>query len=319
MSVMDLRLGDCFEHMKTIPDGSVDLVLTDPPYGITDHEWDYAMDVTGFFTSVARVLRRGGRLVTFCQEPFTSQLVTGAIGELRFNYKCAWVKNRAGNPKGARNSMVSVIEDILVFTEIGRCKSSSPAIDAAKEFVESVGIKRIAEVLMQTGRYKNLASAIKNVSKKCDWGDLDYYNFFCESDLALLDAEIGVTFDIGWYLAEAKKDREIRTPVFNLWEGGKSKRNALVYPVPSRPVHPTQKPVDLLSDLLQTFSNPGDTVLDCFMGSGSTGIACVKAGRNFIGIELLEPYFDIAEKRINEAVAEYRRYPSGEKVPYLLR
>jgi hypothetical protein len=277
------------------------LVLTDPPYGITDFEWDNVVDVVPFFNSVARVLRRGGRLVCFCQEPYTSMLVSNAIGELRFNYKCAWIKNRPGNAKMARSAMVNVIEDILVFTEVGRCKSCSPAIVAAQLFVENVGIKRVAETLMKTGKYKNIASAIKNVSKKCDRGDSDYYNFFCESDLALLDREIGVPFDIGWYLAEAEKDKQRRTPVFNLWEGGKSKRNALVYSAPTKPVHPTQKPVDLLSDLLQTFSDPGATVLDCFMGSGSTGVACINTGRNFIGIELDKGYFKIAQERIAEA------------------
>jgi len=289
---------DCLEGMKRIPDGGVDLVLTDPPYGITDLEWDNEIDVVPFFNSVARVLRRGGRLVCFCQEPFTSRLVTGAIGELRFNYKCAWIKNRPGNAKMAKTAMVNVIEDILIFTEIGRCKQASSAIEAAQSFVESAGLRRIAEILMQTGKYKNIASAIKNVSKKCDRGDSDYYNFFCKSDLVLLDKEIGVPFDIGWYLAEAERDKQSRTPVFNLWEGGKSKRNVLAYSCPSKPVHPTQKPVGLLEDLIKTFSNPGAKVLDPFMGSGSTAIACINTGRNFIGFEIDKNYYEAALERI---------------------
>ena len=65
--------------------------------------------------------------------------------------------------------------------------------------------------------------------------------------------------------------------------------------------HPTQKPVKLLEDLIQTYSNEGNTVLDFTMGSGSCGVACINTNRNFIGIELDKGYFDIAEKRINEA------------------
>ena len=62
--------------------------------------------------------------------------------------------------------------------------------------------------------------------------------------------------------------------------------------------HPTQKPVALLEYLIRTYCDEGDTVLDNCMGSGSTGVACIKAGRNFVGIELSEEYFQIATKRI---------------------
>lgn len=67
-------------------------------------------------------------------------------------------------------------------------------------------------------------------------------------------------------------------------------------------LHPTQKPVALLEYLIKTYTNEGDTVLDNCMGSGSTGVACVNTNRNFIGYELNEKYFEIAEKRINECV-----------------
>jgi site-specific DNA-methyltransferase (adenine-specific) len=65
--------------------------------------------------------------------------------------------------------------------------------------------------------------------------------------------------------------------------------------------HITPKPVDMLENILRHSSNEGDTVLDCFMGTGSTGVACVNTNRNFIGIELDADYFKIAEKRIVEA------------------
>lgn len=66
--------------------------------------------------------------------------------------------------------------------------------------------------------------------------------------------------------------------------------------------HPTQKPIKLLETLVKTYTNKGDLVLDFTMGSGSTGVACVNTGRNFIGIELDDNYFKIAEQRINEAI-----------------
>ena len=69
-----------------------------------------------------------------------------------------------------------------------------------------------------------------------------------------------------------------------------------------RKQHPTQKPIALLEWLIKTYSNEGETVLDNCMGSGSTGVACVNTNRQFIGIELDEGSFNIAKKRIEEAL-----------------
>ena len=69
-------------------------------------------------------------------------------------------------------------------------------------------------------------------------------------------------------------------------------------------VHPTQKPVALLEYLIKTYTNEGDTVLDFTMGSGSTGVACINTNRKFIGIELDEKYFKIANDRIHKAIQE---------------
>tara|TARA_R110000851_G_C12948102_1_gene552992 strand:+ start:522 stop:872 length:351 start_codon:yes stop_codon:yes gene_type:complete len=86
---------------------------------------------------------------------------------------------------------------------------------------------------------------------------------------------------------------------FNLWEGKKYKSNILKYKKDYTGHHPTQKPVLLLEDLIKTFSNESDLVVDLTMGSGSTGVATNNLNRNFIGIELDETYFNIAKKRIN--------------------
>ena len=75
---------------------------------------------------------------------------------------------------------------------------------------------------------------------------------------------------------------------------------------PSNRVHPTQKPVELMAAIIYDYTNPNDTILDPFMGSGTTGVACVQTGRNFIGIEIDETYFKIAERRIAEAQMQPR-------------
>jgi len=70
--------------------------------------------------------------------------------------------------------------------------------------------------------------------------------------------------------------------------------------------HPTQKPIILMKWCLKKFTQEGDTILDPFMGSGTTGVACVQTGRNFIGIEIEPKYFEIAEKRIKKAQLQMR-------------
>ena len=91
-------------------------------------------------------------------------------------------------------------------------------------------------------------------------------------------------------------------PVFNLPEGINCKPNVFEYKKDYTGLHPTQKPVALLEDLINTYSNINDSLLDFTMGSGSTGVVCINTNRNFIGIEMDDSYFDIAEKRIKETL-----------------
>tara|TARA_R110002020_G_scaffold169207_1_gene358240 strand:- start:230 stop:982 length:753 start_codon:yes stop_codon:yes gene_type:complete len=89
------------------------------------------------------------------------------------------------------------------------------------------------------------------------------------------------------------------------WNGG-GKHGVFVFSKGegTKPVHETQKPLKLLSELVRLFTSPAHTILDPFMGSGTTGVACAKMGRKFIGIELEPKYFDIACKRIEDAYAQ---------------
>lgn len=92
-----------------------------------------------------------------------------------------------------------------------------------------------------------------------------------------------------------------------VWNGGGS---LLAENGPIRSIHPTQKPVALMIWLIERFTLQGDTVLDPYMGSGSTGVACVQTGRNFIGIEIDPGYFAIAQRRIADAQAQPRLFES---------
>jgi len=87
------------------------------------------------------------------------------------------------------------------------------------------------------------------------------------------------------------------TPIDN--KGTRFPGSVLQFPQ-ERGLHPTQKPVALMEWLIETYSNKGNVIMDCTMGSGTTGVAAVNCGRNFIGIELNKEYFDLAENRIKE-------------------
>ena len=87
-------------------------------------------------------------------------------------------------------------------------------------------------------------------------------------------------------------------------EGVRYPKNIIEFSFVHKPVHPTQKPVELLEYLIKTYTNENEIVLDNTMGSGTTGVACVNTNRNFIGIEMDDKYFEIAEKRINDAIIE---------------
>jgi site-specific DNA-methyltransferase (adenine-specific) len=90
-----------------------------------------------------------------------------------------------------------------------------------------------------------------------------------------------------------------RTLIYRqVWNGGGS---LLAENGPDRAIHPSQKPVALMMWLLEILTKPGDIVLDPYMGVGSTGVACVRTGRRFIGVEIDAGYFNIAQRRIAEA------------------
>ena len=126
---VELKQGDCLELMKDIPDGSVDLVLTDPPYGTVKGmpidgwkrkedcaEWDSTIDTEAMFAEISRVLRQNGKAVLFSQEPYTSRLITSAIPSLPFAYRAMWYKNVHANALLAKSAMISRYEDICIFS-----------------------------------------------------------------------------------------------------------------------------------------------------------------------------------------------------------
>lgn len=324
---MDIQLynGDCLELMKNIPDGSVDLVLTDPPYGTMKGaeldgwknqttEWDTAIEPTKIFEQISRILRQNGKAILFSQEPYTSRLITSAIPSLPFAYRAIWYKNVHANALLAKSAMVSRYEDICIFIKPHDAECTNELRDYFKRVLEFIGAKSCKEINARLGHRKVehcfYVTEGKRAIKDKIGGKADHTTRTGSSQFSLCTEqtynEIVSVFGIdkmNGFLpySELTRLNEKYTSTFNLWQGGKSKSNVLEYAKDNDGYHPTQKPVKLLEDLIQTYSNEGNTVLDFTMGSGSCGVASVNTNRNFIGIELDKGYFDIAKKRINEA------------------
>lgn len=200
---IDLRCGDCLEIMKDIPDKSVDLTLTDPPYGIKADKGS-----AGFGVAKGR------------------------------KYKGNWD---------------SKIPSKQYFDEILRVSKN---------------------VIIFGGNYfAHLLPPSKHWIVWDKKGDIKFKNPFADCEL------IYTSFD-----------KVCKKIVF--------KQQGFISDTKDKRVHPTQKPTELLQQLIELYSNENDLILDCFMGSGSTGVACINTNRKFIGIELDENYFNIAKERI---------------------
>lgn len=189
---MRLILGDCLEVMKTLPAGSVDAVITDPPYGIQKAEWDNSFP-TEWYAEARRLA------------PFT--------GIITDDY-------------ALRHSIPMVGED-----------------------------------------YAGTVAA-RNIN-------------------GMTFTKIGFSNWIACVLA-GKVPQRIQNSFEFIVFGEK-------------PNHPSPKPIVYMTKLISLLTRPGDTILDPFMGSGTTGVACVLTGRDFIGIEIDPGYFAAAERRIREA------------------
>ena len=240
---MRLIHGDCLEVMKGMADKSVDLVLTDPPYGTTACKWDSVIPLDLMWAQLKRIIKSNGAIVLFGSQPFTSALIMSNLE--MFKYELLWCKPSSADFVNAKNRPMKAHENIVVFS------------------------------------YGNFANGCSNKMT---------YN---PQGLKIINKKRTVD-----------KKPEIIGPRPNQ-DGRRYVQKFGGYPLSWRTlnnsynkVHPTQKPVALMEYLIKTYSNEGETVLDFCMGSGTTGVACKKLNRNFIGIEDDDEYFPMAKQRI---------------------
>ena len=293
--------GDCLEIMNKLIEQEVqiDLILCDPPYGTMNGaeldgwknatiEWDIAINPEDIYIRAEKLLRENGALILFSQEPYTSQLRTQTINNLQFCYPMIWKKDHFANALIAKKAPVSYFEDINVFFKKYDSNLKNPLRNYAKAVMDFIGM------------------SLKQINSKLGHRKAEHFFYWNTSQFKIPNEktyiELVTVFGIdrlnGYLTYKELTNLNSRyCKVFNL-KGDNKKSNILEYKKDYGRLHPTQKPVDLLIDLIETFSNENDTVLDFTMGSGSTGVACINTNRKFIGIELDDKYFDIACNRI---------------------
>ena len=116
---INLYNDDCFNVLKTLPDESVDLVLTDPPYGTTAIEWDSVLDFDKMWVELERITKPKSNIILFASQPFSSLLITSKLDW--FRYELIWNKNKCGSPGLAKKRPQKVHENILIFSKESGC------------------------------------------------------------------------------------------------------------------------------------------------------------------------------------------------------
>lgn len=237
---MRLFCDNMFNAFDNVESQSIDLLLTDFPYGTLNkrNEWDTIIDYPTFWNHIDRICKPTCPIISTAAQPFTSVLIASNYKD--FKYTMVWEKSKATGYLNAKKQPLRAHEDIVVFYK--KQPTYNPQMTQGTPYDKGTAVRDTEAYGVQT----------KEVHVKNDSG-LRYPR----SVLYFKTAE-----------SEGK-------------------------------YHPTQKPVALYEYLIRTYSNEGDTILDPCMGSGTTGVSCLNTNRNFIGIEMEEKYFKIAQDRMN--------------------
>lgn len=231
---------DCLEGMKEIPDNSIDFILCDLPYGVTECKWDKIIPFNLLWEQYNRIAKERAAVVLFSVQPFTTKLIQSNLKN--FRYCWYWKKNNKTGFAYARYQPMRCIEDICVFYR--QFPTYNPQ-----------GLKKLDKPIIK------------------------------------------------------KRDKEKKDTVYKIRGAEKSIQKYTNYPVHllqfnneaanyKNRLHPTQKPLALCEYLIKTYTNTGDIVLDNCAGSGTTLRAAKNTGRQYIGFEADEKYYNIAVDRL---------------------
>ncbi len=299
----DARLicADCREVLPTL--GKVDAVITDPPYGVLDETWDdmTRRELARFTMSWAsRVSALSDTAYIFFGER-TREVVAPILSALYPD-----VRQIIWNKMGG-----SVAEDRLFysFESIYYCHSEETwqTVEAKSlEIAQMITAARLAVGLPRAA----LEVAVRGkVSGLCGrWEEGACLPTPQDTPRLREVLKLGSEFDAAIAVAWVDRDASVRRARAETQKRAARACDVLTFSPPSQRDHPTQKPVPLMSVLVELAAGPNATVLDPFTGSGSTGVACALSARRFIGIEQDPRYFDIACRRIEAAYRQPRLF-----------
>ena len=311
--------GDCLELMKQIPDGSVDMILTDPPYGTTACKWDSIIPFEPMWAELKRIIKSNGVIVLFASQPFTTKLIHSNME--MFRYSWVWEKEQGVNFLSANKQPMKVHEDIIIFyTDLGGQRGAASEYNPIRDYLKNerklagLTAKKAKNILGNTmgGHYftngvQFCIPTEENYKKLQSTGffSLSYSELkrWCD-ELNIKTPTYNPQMTIGVpYVSGGGNSGEVTSGVQKI----QTKNTGTRYPRSIQKfkreigLHPTQKPVALLEYLIKTYTQESETVLDFTCGSGSPGVAAKNTNRKFIGIELDQNYFEIAKKRIQES------------------
>jgi site-specific DNA-methyltransferase (adenine-specific) len=290
--------------MKDIPDGSVDMILCDLPYGTIKGmqidgyknrgnnatEWDEVIDTKKLFSEYERILRMNGVAILFSQEPYTSYLRTFKSENFNFLYPMIWKKDHFANALISKKAPVSYFEDLNVFSKKYDKQNIHPLRKYFSSVMKFINASSCNDVNLILGHRR---------AEHCFYTGSTQFKLCTEKTYQELIDKLHINnMKCFKTFKELKQIDKKYQRVFNLQNDSKFIGNVLEFKKDYEGLHPTQKPVKLLEYLIKIYTNENDLVLDSCMGSGSTGVACLNTGRKFIGIEKDDKYFEISKERI---------------------
>ena len=292
--------GVCITVMKFLIDKGVQVnhILTDIPYGTVQGlnlegwkkkgyvpDWDTRINPYKMLECCFYISKSNSNLMLFSQEPNTYDIFKAneEFQKYVLSNKMIWVKNNHANSFSAKTTPVNMYEEILLFRKSLDETNSIELRNYFKNMLEYIGIPK-KEIMEQLGqgldhcfRYANRTFYIPTEKN---------YN-------ALISAyHINEMEGFIPYQELQNKWKIENDVVFNIPNGQGLVRNIFQFKKDLNNIHPTQKPLALLEELITIFTRENDTVLDFTSGSGSTGIACLHKNRKFIGIELDTHFYE---------------------------
>lgn len=332
---MELHNGDALQFAKTLPDHSVDLVLTDPPYNIGKGAWDkidnYVEWCGEWITEAVRVLKSNGTFIFWHNDIMQAAELLHWIAantDLEYNSYGLWHKPtfRAKSWKNLKST--NILRSWFTVTEFFFVFSAPDAENPGKRGLDRINsnpkcYRTLKDWYKQElERLKISEDEIKaKYTEKTGKKPFMLRHYFKDTQFEIPSREVWESVykplgfsrefdDIQHEYEELRREYEALRAPFNIVSGTNycnyftaDKEN---YSTGSP--HPCSKPLNILKRLIETHTNPGGVVLDFFMGGGSTGVAAAETNRDFIGAEIDETYFRTAEERISAAYAQLRLF-----------